>query len=298
MPSARTAPASGRRWPARIASRLDLPAPLRPVTTSASPFGERERQVLEDEPPGAAAGEVLDGDPHPGGPLRQAQIATVRTRVAGAFEMIYTAPGCAARYTASKPSRAHSNVRAPPGRRAHSALRPDTCSFTRSRGHRRGNARQLQRPPDPHGRRQGLHLLLARRGREERPAGVSRLPFSMKVLLENLLRYEDGRTVTKADIEAVAAWLDNKRQGREGDRLPPGARADAGLHRRAGRRRPRRHARRDEEPRRRPAQDQPAGAGRSRHRPLGHRRRVRHAAGLRQERRARISSATASATGS
>src|SRR6187431_1874802 len=39
---------------------------------------------------------------------------------------------------------------------------------------------------------------------------VSRLPFAMKVLLENLLRYEDGRTVTKADIEAVAAWIDNK----------------------------------------------------------------------------------------
>ena len=41
-------------------------------------------------------------------------------------------------------------------------------------------------------------------------AGVSRLPFSMKVLLENLLRNEDGRSVTKADIEAVAAWLDDK----------------------------------------------------------------------------------------
>ena len=40
--------------------------------------------------------------------------------------------------------------------------------------------------------------------------GISQLPFSMKVLLENLLRYEDGRTVTKADIEAVAAWLDNR----------------------------------------------------------------------------------------
>ena len=40
--------------------------------------------------------------------------------------------------------------------------------------------------------------------------GVSRLPYSMKVLLENLLRYEDGRTVKRADIEAVSAWLDNK----------------------------------------------------------------------------------------
>jgi aconitate hydratase len=40
--------------------------------------------------------------------------------------------------------------------------------------------------------------------------GASKLPFSMKVLLENLLRYEDGRTVTKADIQAVAEWLNNK----------------------------------------------------------------------------------------
>ncbi len=41
-------------------------------------------------------------------------------------------------------------------------------------------------------------------------AGVSKLPFSMKVLLENLLRHEDGRSATKADIEAVAAWLTDK----------------------------------------------------------------------------------------
>src|SRR6202050_3429186 len=41
-------------------------------------------------------------------------------------------------------------------------------------------------------------------------AGISRLPFSMKIVLENLLRNEDGRTVKKEDIEAVAAWLDNR----------------------------------------------------------------------------------------
>jgi aconitate hydratase len=40
--------------------------------------------------------------------------------------------------------------------------------------------------------------------------GISNLPYSMKVLLENLLRHEDGRTVTKADIAAMADWLDNK----------------------------------------------------------------------------------------
>lgn len=41
-------------------------------------------------------------------------------------------------------------------------------------------------------------------------AGISRLPFSMKVLLENLLRHEDGRSVTKDDIVALAAWIDDK----------------------------------------------------------------------------------------
>ena len=39
---------------------------------------------------------------------------------------------------------------------------------------------------------------------------VSRLPASLKVLLENMLRFEDGKTVTKADILAFRAWLDNK----------------------------------------------------------------------------------------
>jgi aconitate hydratase len=34
----------------------------------------------------------------------------------------------------------------------------------------------------------------------------SRLPYSIRVLLENLLRCEDGRTVTKSDIDAVARW--------------------------------------------------------------------------------------------
>jgi aconitate hydratase len=37
--------------------------------------------------------------------------------------------------------------------------------------------------------------------------GISKLPYSMKVLLENLLRNEDDRTVKKADILAVAKWL-------------------------------------------------------------------------------------------
>jgi len=45
--------------------------------------------------------------------------------------------------------------------------------------------------------------------------GISRLPFSMKVLLENLLRHEDGRSVTKEDLQAVALWLKTKTSERE-----------------------------------------------------------------------------------
>jgi len=45
--------------------------------------------------------------------------------------------------------------------------------------------------------------------------GISRLPFSLKVLLENLLRFEDGRSVTKADIEAMAKWMRTRKSTKE-----------------------------------------------------------------------------------
>ncbi|MGH2874810.1 MAG: aconitase family protein, partial [Solirubrobacteraceae bacterium] len=35
---------------------------------------------------------------------------------------------------------------------------------------------------------------------------VARLPFSLKVLLENLLRNEDGEAIRAADVEALASW--------------------------------------------------------------------------------------------
>src|SRR5512146_2583980 len=35
---------------------------------------------------------------------------------------------------------------------------------------------------------------------------LARLPYSMKILLENLLRHEDGLNVTAKEIEAVATW--------------------------------------------------------------------------------------------
>ncbi len=43
--------------------------------------------------------------------------------------------------------------------------------------------------------------------RVDKVAGYDKLPFSLKVLLENLLRTEDGANVTKAQIEALGSWV-------------------------------------------------------------------------------------------
>ena len=45
--------------------------------------------------------------------------------------------------------------------------------------------------------------------------GISKLPKSLKVLLENLLRYEDDLTVTKNQIEAIKDWIKNKKSKTE-----------------------------------------------------------------------------------
>ena len=124
--------------------------------------------------------------------------------------------------------------------------------------------------------------------------GISRLPNSMKVVLENLLRFEDGRTVKKEDILAVAEWLEDPAVRRNEIQYRParvlmqdftGVPAVVDLA-----------AMRDAtaNARRRSAEDQSAGAGRSRHRPFGHGRQFRHAAA----RSARMSSANTSAMAS
>ncbi|MFL1558169.1 aconitate hydratase AcnA [Pseudomonas sp. O11] len=44
---------------------------------------------------------------------------------------------------------------------------------------------------------------------------LDKLPMSLKVLLENLLRWEDAKTVTGTDLKAIAAWLKERRSDRE-----------------------------------------------------------------------------------
>jgi aconitate hydratase len=58
-------------------------------------------------------------------------------------------------------------------------------------------------------RRFTIHRLGAIEGRFD----VGRLPYSMKIVLENLLRHEDGRHVHAPDIEAVAGWASRQASG-------------------------------------------------------------------------------------
>ncbi|MFA7276316.1 MAG: aconitate hydratase AcnA [Pseudobdellovibrionaceae bacterium] len=50
---------------------------------------------------------------------------------------------------------------------------------------------------------------------QARLGDLARLPFSMKVLFENLLRFEDGRSVQVEDIEALKVWLKDKKSEHE-----------------------------------------------------------------------------------
>ncbi len=116
---------------------------------------------------------------------------------------------------------------------------------------------------------------------------VARLPYSLKILLENLLRNEDGGAVTQETIESVAKWVATDEPSQEIAYSPSrvlmqdftGVPAIVDLA-----------AMRDamDELGRRPREDQPARARRAGDRPLDPGRQLRRAARIPEERRARV----------
>lgn len=54
------------------------------------------------------------------------------------------------------------------------------------------------------------HYYSLKTAEEQHFKGIHRLPYSLKVLFENLLRFEDGETVTTDDLAAMADWLNTK----------------------------------------------------------------------------------------
>ena len=77
--------------------------------------------------------------------------------------------------------------------------------------------------------------------RLDRVQTAHRLPYSLRVLLENLVRNEDGRLVTGEQVAALAAW-DPVQQSRTEIQFTPAQGVDAGFHRRPVRGRPGRDA--------------------------------------------------------
>ena len=64
---------------------------------------------------------------------------------------------------------------------------------------------------DVNGRSYRIYSLSALAGRLD----ISRLPYSLKILLENLLRHEDGTNITSDDIAALADWDPQAKPERE-----------------------------------------------------------------------------------
>ena len=79
----------------------------------------------------------------------------------------------------------------------------------------------FQMPQDAQRRRQDLRLFRPHRRREERPAATLAPALLAEGAAGEPAAPRGRPTVTKADIEAVAGWLDQQGQGRARDRLPP-----------------------------------------------------------------------------
>ncbi len=116
---------------------------------------------------------------------------------------------------------------------------------------------------------------------------LTKIPFSLRILLENLLRHEDGRTVTPEDIKFLAQWNAAAEPSREIAYMPArvlmqdftGVPAIVDL---AAMRDAMRALGGN------PDKDQPPPARRARHRPLRPGRRIRHHPRLRHQRRPRV----------
>ena len=65
---------------------------------------------------------------------------------------------------------------------------------------------------------------------EKHGVSIGHLPYSLRILLENLLRREDGKAVKADDIRALTSLERQERPG-TGDRVYAGARANAGFYR-------------------------------------------------------------------
>src|SRR5262245_33242122 len=192
-PSRRICPVSWRKKPANVRKSVVLPAPFGPVTSNAAPDSTaRETPAKSVRPPrcddsSSATSFISDALQHHG-PSPHPAAHTIR------FQFH------------PRPARDSSALGALAGKFARrlplmstAAPHPDSfkCRKTLSVGGRTYEYFSLSDAEN-----NGL-------------GGLSKLPTSLKVLLENLLRFEDGRSVKADDIRAVAEWLKARTSTRE-----------------------------------------------------------------------------------
>ena len=116
---------------------------------------------------------------------------------------------------------------------------------------------------------------------------ISKLPVSIRIVLEAVLRNFDGKRVSEHDVRTLANW-NAKNPVSGGNSLRRRAHRAAGFHRRAAAGRSRRHAPRGGEAEEKSQADRAARAGRSRRRSLRAGRRRRHAGRAAAQPRVRV----------
>ncbi len=77
------------------------------------------------------------------------------------------------------------------------------------------SARDTLRVAPPSGSGQPRSYTYFRLGALDASYDLATLPYSLKILLENLVRFEDGRSVTRADIDALASWQPGAKTSKE-----------------------------------------------------------------------------------
>src|SRR5215468_1087647 len=180
-PSSRRWPAAGGMRPASVRTSVVLPAPFGPISRRLWPAATaKESSAMTARPPRST--DSLST-------ISFIRASPARTPI---LEPVYIGPGFA-----SRPGRIRAfNSARPVHRRCPRMSSPSLDSF-KCRKTLKVGSKSYQYFSLPDAEQNGLN-------------GLSRLPFSLKVLLENLLRHEDGRSVRAEDIRAVLDWLQRK----------------------------------------------------------------------------------------
>src|SRR5262245_59191138 len=214
---------SGSR-PAIVLKSVDLPEPLGPVTTSASPAPRSksiaEKSVSSPRPPLSPSAISRIDAPclHRPSHRSKLHLGRLETFLEILYERNNHASGRRGKRIAPKPTRRRTAGATQGTASGNDRTRTFARHATGVRSLRLENqGSHVSKSVDSFNCRRTLTVGSAEyayfslvEAEKNGLTGIAQLPYSMKVLLENLLRSEDGRSVTKESIQAIAGWLTDK----------------------------------------------------------------------------------------